>query len=123
MASTSLRQASEVRRVIGYVPQALSADGSLTGYENLLIFARLYDLPRRYRKARVREALAYMGLADAGDRLARTYSGGMIRRLEVAQALLHQPRLLFLDEPTTASIPWRAAPSGNASPTCARRPA
>jgi ABC-2 type transport system ATP-binding protein len=100
-----MRQASEVRRVIGYVPQALSADGSLTGYENLLIFARLYDLPHRYRKARVREALAYMGLADAGDRLARTYSGGMIRRLEVAQALLHQPRLLFLDEPTTGLDP------------------
>jgi ABC-2 type transport system ATP-binding protein len=100
-----MRQASEVRRVIGYVPQALSADGSLTGYENLLIFARLYDLPWRSRKARVREALAYMGLADAGDRLARTYSGGMIRRLEVAQALLHQPRLLFLDEPTTGLDP------------------
>jgi ABC-2 type transport system ATP-binding protein len=66
-----IRQASEVRRVIGYVPQALSADGSLTGYENLLIFARLYDLRHRYRKACVRDALAYMGLADAGDRLAR----------------------------------------------------
>jgi ABC-2 type transport system ATP-binding protein len=100
-----VREASQVRRVIGYVPQALSADGSLTGYENLLIFTRLYDLPRRLRKARVRDALEYMGLADAGDRLARTYSGGMIRRLEVAQALLHQPQVLFLDEPTTGLDP------------------
>ncbi|SRR5579875_1718990 len=100
-----IRQASSVRRVIGYVPQALSADASLTGYENLLIFARLYDLPRREHKERTRFALEYMGLGDAGDRLVGTYSGGMIRRLEVAQALLHRPRVLFLDEPTTGLDP------------------
>ncbi|HEY7849283.1 MAG TPA: ATP-binding cassette domain-containing protein, partial [Ktedonobacterales bacterium] len=95
-----VRQQAQVRRVFGYVPQALSADGTLTGYENLLIFARLYDLPRRECSRRAREALEFMGLADAADKLARTYSGGMIRRLEVAQALLHQPQVLFLDEPT-----------------------
>ena len=99
------RQASEVRRVIGYVPQALSADGTLTGYENLLIFAKLYNLPRHERVGRVRDALALMGLAEAGDKLVRTYSGGMIRRLEVAQSLLHQPRVLFLDEPTVGLDP------------------
>ncbi len=100
-----MRQPAQVRRVIGYVPQALSADGTLTGYENLLIFARLYDLPGRAISKRVREALAFMGLADVADNLVRTYSGGMIRRLEVAQALLHEPRILFLDEPTVGLDP------------------
>ncbi len=84
------RQAAQVRRIIGYVPQMLSADGALTGYENLLIFAKLYDLPRGERKARVRRALDLMGLTDAADRLVRTYSGGMIRRLEIAQSMLHR---------------------------------
>ncbi|HKS71481.1 MAG TPA: ATP-binding cassette domain-containing protein [Ktedonobacterales bacterium] len=99
------RQASQVRRVIGYVPQALSADGNLTGYENLLIFAKLYDLPASIRTARVRETLEFMGLAESGDKLVRTYSGGMIRRLEVGQAMLHAPRVLFLDEPTVGLDP------------------
>jgi ABC-2 type transport system ATP-binding protein len=100
-----IRQAAQVRRVIGYVPQLLSADGTLTGYENLLVFARLYDLPRRERDQRIREALAFMNLADAADRLVGTYSGGMIRRLEIAQATLHQPYILFLDEPTVGLDP------------------
>lgn len=99
------RQASAVRRVIGYVPQALSADGSLTGYENLLIFAKLYDIPRSQRDRRIRELLGFMGLQEAGDRLVRTYSGGMIRRLEVAQSILHRPQILFLDEPTVGLDP------------------
>src|SRR2546422_1829809 len=99
------RQQMAVRRSIGYVPQALSADGNLTGYENLLVFARLYDLPRTGRTTKVREALAFMGLQDAADKLVRTYSGGMIRRLEVAQAMLHQPQVLFLDEPTVGLDP------------------
>ncbi len=99
------RQASSVRRIIGYVPQALSVDGSLTGYENLLIFAKLYDIPRRERETRLREALAFMGLSDAADKLVRQYSGGMIRRLEIAQSTLHRPRLLFLDEPTVGLDP------------------
>jgi ABC-2 type transport system ATP-binding protein len=100
-----VRQAAAVRRSIGYVPQVLSADGTLTGYENLLIFAKLYDIPRAVRGDRIRSALAFMGLEDAADRLVRTYSGGMIRRLEVAQALLHRPRVLFLDEPTVGLDP------------------
>jgi ABC-2 type transport system ATP-binding protein len=99
------RRAAEVRRSIGYVPQVLSADGTLTGYENLLIFAKLYDLPRTQRSSEVRAALAFMGLTDAADKLVRTYSGGMIRRLEIAQALLHHPRVLFLDEPTVGLDP------------------
>ncbi|WP_445633663.1 Multidrug ABC transporter ATP-binding protein [Nostoc sp. DSM 114161] len=99
------RQSDPVRRAIGYVPQALSADGSLTGYENLLIFAKLYEIPKKGRDRRIWEILEYMGLEDAGKRLVRTYSGGMIRKLEIAQSILHQPEILFLDEPTVGLDP------------------
>lgn len=95
----------DVRRSIGYVPQAVSVDGSLTGYENLLIFAKLYDLPRRDQKARIVEALEFMGLTADGDRLVGEYSGGMVRRLEIAQSTLHRPKVLFLDEPTVGLDP------------------
>jgi ABC-2 type transport system ATP-binding protein len=98
-------QPSEIRRAIGYVPQSLSADGSLTGYENLLIFSKLYDIPRKYRETRIRDVLEFMGLEEAANRLVRNYSGGMIRRLEVAQSMLHQPQVLFLDEPTVGLDP------------------
>jgi ABC-2 type transport system ATP-binding protein len=100
-----VRQPARVRRVIGYVPQALSVDGSLTGYENLLIFAKLYDIPRRERETRLRDALAFMGLSDSAGKLVREYSGGMIRRLEIAQSTLHRPQVLFLDEPTVGLDP------------------
>ncbi len=100
-----VRQAREVRRVIGYVPQLVSADGNLSGYENLLIFAKLYDIPRRERDSRIGEALDLVGLADAANRMVREYSGGMIRRLEIAQSMLHRPRVLFLDEPTVGLDP------------------
>jgi ABC-2 type transport system ATP-binding protein len=99
------RHAAQVRRVIGYVPQMLSADATLTGYENLWVFARLYDVPKGQREARIRGALAFMGLEDAANKLVRTYSGGMIRRLEIAQSILHQPGVLFLDEPTIGLDP------------------
>jgi ABC-2 type transport system ATP-binding protein len=98
-------QAPQVRRIIGYVPQALSADGELTGYENLLVFARLFDIPRAERRRRIAEALAFMELTEAADRLVRGYSGGMIRRLEIAQSTLHRPEVLFLDEPTVGLDP------------------
>ncbi len=98
-------QPSEIRRAIGYVPQSLSADGSLTAYENLLIFSKLYDIPRKYRESRIRDVLEFMGLEEAAHRLVRQYSGGMIRRLEVAQSMLHQPQVLFLDEPTVGLDP------------------
>jgi ABC-2 type transport system ATP-binding protein len=100
-----ITQAVGVRRVIGYVPQAISVDGSLTGYENLLIFAKLYGLPRQERERRIHEALEFMGLARVADRLVREYSGGMIRRLEIAQSTLHRPLLVFLDEPTAGLDP------------------
>jgi ABC-2 type transport system ATP-binding protein len=94
-----------VRRSIGYVPQLVSADGALTGYENLNLSARLYGISRAERKPRIEEALKFMGLEDASRRLVKTYSGGMIRRLEVAQAMLHRPAVLFLDEPTVGLDP------------------
>jgi ABC-2 type transport system ATP-binding protein len=94
-----------VRLRIGYVPQMLSADGGLTGYENLWFSARLYGLPRRERRQVVAEALEFMGLSDVADRLVRQYSGGMIRRLEIAQSMLHRPAVLFLDEPTVGLDP------------------
>jgi ABC-2 type transport system ATP-binding protein len=100
-----VREATDVRRSIGYVPQAISADGSLTGYENLVVSAKLYDVPRRERVARVEEALAFVNLEEAAGRLVRTYSGGMIRRLEIAQATIHRPKLVFLDEPTVGLDP------------------
>jgi ABC-2 type transport system ATP-binding protein len=98
-------EAAKVRRVIGYVPQLLSADGGLTGYENLSIFSKLYDIPRRERRQRILEVLDFMGLTDFSNKLVRTYSGGMIRRLEIAQAMLHRPKVLFLDEPTVGLDP------------------
>lgn len=99
------RQAADLRRTIGYVPQLISADGTLTGYENLMVFAKLYDVPRAERKQRVLEGLSFMGLDDAAHKLVRTYSGGMIRRLEIVQSIIHRPKVLFLDEPTVGLDP------------------
>jgi ABC-2 type transport system ATP-binding protein len=100
-----VRQAAQARRMFGYVPQLISADGTLTGYENLLVFAKLYDIPRAERELRIKRALVFMGLQDAADQVVRHYSGGMIRRLEIAQAMLHRPRVVFLDEPTVGLDP------------------
>ncbi len=99
------RDSAEVRRHIGYVPQLLSADGSLTGYENMLLSARLYAVPARGRRQLIDEALVALGLADAASRLVQHYSGGMIRRLEIAQSMLHRPSILFMDEPTVGLDP------------------
>jgi len=100
-----IAQAGKVRQSIGYVPQMLSADGALTGYENLLLSARLYVIPRRERAQRIAEALAMMNLTRDADRLVQQYSGGMIRRLEIAQSMLHRPKLLVMDEPTVGLDP------------------
>jgi ABC-2 type transport system ATP-binding protein len=94
-----------VRRSIGYVPQLLSSDGALTARENLMTSARLYHLPSAERRARIDEALKFMALESSADRLVRTFSGGMVRRLEIAQAMLHRPEVLFLDEPTVGLDP------------------
>lgn len=99
------RQGALVRRLIGYVPQALSADGTLTGYENLLFFAKLLRIPAQEREKRIGEVLALLDLEEAAARLVREYSGGMVRRLEIGQAVLHRPRILILDEPTVGLDP------------------
>ncbi|MGH9691853.1 MAG: ATP-binding cassette domain-containing protein [Candidatus Acidiferrales bacterium] len=100
-----VREPREVRRAIGYVSQMLSADGDLTGYENLSISAKLYGVPRSERAQRIAHALEFMDLSHVAGKLVKRYSGGMIRRLEIAQSMLHRPRILFLDEPTVGLDP------------------
>jgi ABC-2 type transport system ATP-binding protein len=101
----SRRQTMDIRYNIGYVPQQLSIEPMLTGRQNVEWFARLYDVPRRARADRVAEALDAMHLLDVADELASRYSGGMVRRLELAQALVNRPSLLILDEPTVGLDP------------------
>lgn len=100
-----VKQPRQVRRRIGYVSQMLSADGDLTGYENLLISAKLYGIPRSERARRIAQSLEFMELSNAAQKSVRHYSGGMIRRLEIAQSMLHRPAVLFLDEPTVGLDP------------------
>lgn len=99
------KESTLVRKIIGYVPQLISADGELTGKENLTLSARLYGLSKKEREMRIPEVLEFMGLEAWGDTLVNRFSGGMIRRLEIAQACLHHPQVLFLDEPTVGLDP------------------
>jgi ABC-2 type transport system ATP-binding protein len=92
---------AQVRAEIGLAGQYAAVDENLTGFENLEMVGRLYHFPRRESRERSTELLEEFGLSDAGDRLVRTYSGGMRRRLDLAAALVARPPILFLDEPTT----------------------
>jgi ABC-2 type transport system ATP-binding protein len=99
------RDGLAIRRSLGYIPQAISIDGALTARENLEFYARVTEVPRRERGERIDHAVDVMGLGDYLDRLGRTLSGGMLRRLEIATALLNRPDVLFLDEPTVGLDP------------------
>ena len=99
------REPRRVRGSIGYVPQMLSVDGTLTGYENLLVSAKLCRIPRRQRHRCIQEVLDLIELGGAAHRMTREYSGGMIRRLEIGQCVLARPAVLFLDEPTVGLDP------------------
>jgi ABC-2 type transport system ATP-binding protein len=100
-----VRDGLAVRQAIGYVPQAISIDGALTAHENLEFYGRATGVPRRERPGRIEEAVEAMQLGSFLDRLGRTLSGGMLRRLEIATALLKGPTVLFLDEPTVGLDP------------------
>ena len=99
------RQADKLRENIGLAGQSAAVDENLTGHENLEMVGRLYHLGRRPARARAGELLEDFDLTEAGDRLVRTYSGGMRRRLDLAAALVARPPVLFLDEPTTGLDP------------------
>lgn len=95
----------DIRNCIGYVPQDVSSDAALTGYENLLISAKLYGKRGKEAKEMCEDILKQLGLWEARDRIVKTYSGGMIRKLEIGQAMVHDPRFLILDEPTIGLDP------------------
>jgi len=100
-----VHEAQQVRHLIGLSGQYAAVDENLTGRENLWMFGRLYRLPSAAARTRAGELLEQFALTDAGDRIVKTYSGGMRRRLDLAAALIARPRLLFLDEPTTGLDP------------------
>jgi len=103
------RQPEEVRRRIGYVPQGGSTDPAETGRGELVLQGRLYGMDKRGAQARAQEVLAALDLEAAADRPTGTYSGGMRRRLDVGLGIVHRPRVLFLDEPTTGLDPQARA--------------
>ncbi len=99
------KNSEDVRRMCGYVPQDVSADGDLTAYENVLISSKLYGMPPKERKTRIPEVINFLELTDRANDMVNTFSGGMMRRLEIAQALVNRPRVLFLDEPSIGLDP------------------
>jgi ABC-2 type transport system ATP-binding protein len=99
------RQADDVRRSIGVIPQAMTSDLELSVEENLLIFAKLYGVPRETRTRLITELLEAVELTQWRDKQVKLLSGGMRRRVEIARGLVHEPRVFFLDEPTTGLDP------------------
>lgn len=101
----TVKDASSVRQSIGVVFQDVTLDDRLTGRENLDLHGRLYGLEGKFRKKRIEEVLALVDLSDRADSIVKTYSGGMMRRLEIARGFMHKPHILFLDEPTIGLDP------------------
>ena len=100
MGHDVMKEADKVRHIIGLVPQDLTVDDDLTGRENMMLQADLYNVQKQDAKDRIDNLLHLVKLEDAADRMVKTYSGGMRKRLELAEGLIHRPRILFLDEPT-----------------------
>ena len=98
-------QQDEVRRLIGVIPQAMTSDTELSVEENLIIFAKLYGVPRGKRRRLIDDLLAAVELTQWRDKQVRNLSGGMRRRVEIARGLVHEPKIFFLDEPTTGLDP------------------
>ncbi|MBC7091225.1 MAG: ATP-binding cassette domain-containing protein [Nitrososphaeria archaeon] len=101
----TVRDGSQIRKLVSYVPQEMSVWTDISGYENLLVYSKIYGIPAEKRNDAINEVLESMGLNEVSNRLVKTYSGGMIRRLEIACALLIRPKILFLDEPTIGLDP------------------
>jgi len=103
MGNDVAKQGSAVRGVVSYVPQEMSVWGDISGYENMLIYAKIYAIPDMKRK--IEESLELMELTESAHHLVNTYSGGMVRKLEIACAVMSSPSVLFLDEPTIGLDP------------------
>ncbi len=100
-----VREGADVRGMVSYVPQEMSVWTDITGYENLMIYSEIYGVPAAERKNAIENALEMMELTEFSHHLVGTYSGGMIRKLELASAIMLKPRILFLDEPTIGLDP------------------